>query len=53
MVHLRIVHNKLTQLENLRELATHAVFQVFRLRLGHLATREVKNFLAKNNKYEK
>ena len=45
-------HHKLTKVEYLREFAAHAVLEMFRLRLRHLSTREVKHFLTegKNNK---
>jgi len=45
---LRVIHDKLTQLEDLGELAAHAVLQMFCLGLCHLATWEVKYFLAEN-----
>ena len=42
---LRLFQDLLAELEDLGELARHLVFQVFRLRLGHMLSREVEDLL--------
>lgn len=39
-------HDEATELEDLGELAAHGILEVLSLHLSHLATREVKYFLA-------
>lgn len=40
---VRLLQNFIAQIEDLRELAAHALLQVLRLRLRHLFCREVEN----------
>lgn len=37
-------HNKLAELENIRELFTHSLFEMLSFGLGHLSIREIKHF---------